>query len=29
MTLGKEIDGKAFAATLRGRIAETVPGFVE
>jgi len=29
MTLGKEIDGKAFAAKLRARIAETVPNFVE
>ncbi|BAK65005.1 methylenetetrahydrofolate dehydrogenase/5,10-methenyltetrahydrofolate cyclohydrolase [Sphingobium sp. SYK-6] len=28
MTLGKEIDGKAFAAGLRGRIADIVPGFV-
>ncbi|MCW2351456.1 bifunctional methylenetetrahydrofolate dehydrogenase/methenyltetrahydrofolate cyclohydrolase FolD [Sphingobium sp. B12D2B] len=29
MSLGKEIDGKAFAAKLRGRMAEAVPGFVE
>ncbi|MCW2395660.1 MULTISPECIES: bifunctional methylenetetrahydrofolate dehydrogenase/methenyltetrahydrofolate cyclohydrolase FolD [unclassified Sphingobium] len=29
MSLGKEIDGKAFAAELRGRMAEAVPGFVE
>lgn len=29
MTLGKEIDGKAFAARLRSRIADVVPGFVE
>ena len=28
MTLGKEIDGKAFAAKLRGRLAEIVPNFV-
>ena len=27
MTLGKEIDGKAFAAKLRGRIADIVPDF--
>ncbi|MCW2336849.1 methylenetetrahydrofolate dehydrogenase (NADP+)/methenyltetrahydrofolate cyclohydrolase [Sphingobium sp. B2D3A] len=29
MSLGKEIDGKAFAAKLRGRMAEAVPAFVE
>jgi methylenetetrahydrofolate dehydrogenase (NADP+)/methenyltetrahydrofolate cyclohydrolase len=29
MTLGKEIDGKAFAARLRSRIADAVPSFVE
>lgn len=29
MTIGKIIDGKAFAATLRDRVAENVAGFVE
>ncbi len=29
MTIGKIIDGKAFAATLRERVAEGVTGFVE
>ena len=28
MTLGREIDGKAFAAKLRGRIGDLVPDFV-